>query len=69
MKWYEGLNEDQRNEVLGYAIGYLDQTVKGACANDTDTYVRDYAIRLLDHLKSQVGEQSNAKKIKKLRGL
>lgn len=69
MKWYKGLTENQRNEVLGYTIGYLEQTVNGSCTNDADPYVKDYAIRLLDHLKSQVGEQSNAKKIEKLRGL
>ncbi|MGG1483509.1 hypothetical protein ABEI56_05415 [Peribacillus castrilensis] len=55
MRWYEGLNEGQRLEVLGYTLGYLDSTAKGTCANAADSYVKEYAIRLLDHLKTQIG--------------
>ncbi|WP_260288472.1 hypothetical protein [Peribacillus aracenensis] len=63
MEWYEGLNEQQRLDVLGFTLGYLDSTVKGPCENKADSYVKEYAIRLLGHLKKQVGDKRNDKNI------
>ena len=54
MKWYEGLSREQRDEVFGYTIGYLDSIATGTVANDADAYIKSHAIRLLDHLKNQV---------------
>ena len=54
LKWYEGLSREQRDEVFGYTIGYLDSIATGTVANDADAYIKSHAIRLLDHLKNQV---------------
>ncbi|MFD9627717.1 hypothetical protein [Peribacillus muralis] len=61
MEWYEGLNEGQRLEVLGYTLGFLDATAKGTCLNEADAHVKEYAIKLLDHLKTQIGRSSDDK--------
>lgn len=54
MKWYEGLSRDQRDEVFGYTIGYLDAIATGTVANEADACIKGHAIRLLDHLRNQV---------------
>ncbi|MGE6379576.1 hypothetical protein [Peribacillus muralis] len=55
MEWYEGLDKGQRLEVLGFTLGYLDGTALGTCSNEAEAHVKEYAIKLLDHLKTQIG--------------
>lgn len=53
MKWYQGLSREQRDEVLGYTLGYLDAIANGTVANDVDACIKSHSIRLLDHLRVQ----------------
>ena len=54
LKWYEGLSREQRDEVFGYTLGYLDAIATGTVANDADACIKKHSIRLLDHLRVQV---------------
>ena len=61
MKWYEGLSREQRDEVFGYTLGYLDSIATGTVANDADACIKGHAIQLLDHLKSEMKVRDNGK--------
>lgn len=51
MKWYEGLSRDQRDEVFGYTLGYLDAIATGTVVNEADSQIKEHAILLLNHIK------------------
>lgn len=56
MKWYEGLSREQRDEVFGYTLGYLDAIATGTVVNEADSLIKEHAVRFLDHLKNVVLE-------------